>query len=119
MIMEAILFSTVFTAAIGYPYWRIKKWTTKEPVELTNQEVRQSAEYQVWRKSVLKRDGYMCVWCRATKNLEVDHVYPFAYFPELRFDIKNGRTLCAPHHKETITYGTGSKKFYQQIINSK
>jgi 5-methylcytosine-specific restriction endonuclease McrA len=67
---------------------------------------------------VLKCDNFRCVWCGETKNLEVDHVYPFAYFPELRFEVTNGRTLCQRHHTETITYGTGSKKFYDRLINS-
>ncbi len=68
--------------------------------------------------AVLKRDGFKCVWCGATDNLEVDHVYPFAYFPELRFDITNGRALCKFHHEQTITYGTGSRVFYERIINA-
>lgn len=110
----AILFAGVFTALVGYPYWRIRRSLTRPPP--TNEEIRKSPEYRRWRIAVLQRDGFKCVWCPETSNLEVDHVYPFAYFPELRFDITNGRTLCSFHHKQTITYGSGSKTFYERII---
>ena len=117
MIMESLLFASIFTISIGYPYWKIKHRIFTEPIEPTNQEIRESPEYRKWRLSVLIRDGYRCVWCKATENLEVDHVYPFAYFPDLRFDIKNGRCLCPSCHKLTITYGSNAKKFYQTLKN--
>ena len=34
-----------------------------------------------------------------------DHVKPWALYPELRYDLDNGRTLCVPCHKKTETYG--------------
>lgn len=111
--IKAILFAIAFTVLIGYPYYRIQKWRTKPPP--TNQEIRQSPEMYQARQATLKRDGYRCVWCKSTQNLEVDHIYPFAYFPELRFDIKNLRTLCRDCHKLTITYGYKAKTFTQTL----
>lgn len=123
MIMEAILFSTVFTAAIGYPYWRFTKgWgqiatplddlNTHEP---TNQEIRQSPEYRAWNYAVKRRDRFQCIWCHSTDNLEAHHLYSFASFPELRFDIKNGISLCHDCHKLTPNYGSKEKVFSKQL----
>lgn len=65
-----------------------------------------SEEYKAWRKSVFERDKYICVLCgQKGGNLEADHIKPWAYFPELRFEIKNGRTLCKICHRKTDTYG--------------
>lgn len=71
-----------------------------------NTAIRQSSEYKLWRKAVFERDEYKCVWCnKKGRNLNADHIKPFALFPELRFAIDNGRTLCVPCHKKTDTYG--------------
>lgn len=68
---------------------------------------RGSKKYAEWRKSVFERDKYTCVMCGDKKggNLEADHIKPFALYPEKRFDINNGRTLCRPCHQKTPTYG--------------
>ena len=58
-----------------------------------------------WRESVLIRDGYACVWCGATERLEADHIKPKVVFPDLKYDVDNGRTLCNPCHRTTDTYG--------------
>lgn len=70
-----------------------------------NSRIRGSLEYRNWRKAVFLRDNWTCVWCGAKGvTLNADHIKPFAYFPELRFDIDNGRTLCVDCHKKTDTY---------------
>lgn len=68
-----------------------------------------SARYKQWRKAVLKRDSYKCVWCGSTENLEADHVKSKALYPELIFDVTNGRTLCNPCHRKTPTYGVNRR----------
>jgi 5-methylcytosine-specific restriction endonuclease McrA len=68
--------------------------------------IRGTRDYKIWRNAVLERDNRTCVWCFSTENLHADHIKPFSLFPELRFAIDNGRTLCASCHKTTDTWGS-------------
>lgn len=73
-----------------------------------NRIIRESTPYRLWRKAVFERDNYTCQDCgekeKVSGKLEADHIKPFAYFPELRFSIDNGRTLYKECHKKTDTY---------------
>lgn len=77
----------------------------------TNKLIRTSARYREWRKSVFQRDNWTCVLCgrRGKGDLHADHIKQFALYPELRFEISNGRTLCVKCHKSTESYGTKKK----------
>jgi len=72
--------------------------------------IRQSLEYKLWRESVFQRDNWTCIWCgsKSVKEkrviLHADHIKPFCDYPELRFAIDNGRTLCVDCHKKTDTF---------------
>ena len=83
----------------------------KGGVTSINKKIRTSVEYKLWRKSVFERDNFTCVWClRRGVKIHADHIKPFAYYPELRFAIDNGRTLCVECHKKTDTYGGRGNK---------
>ena len=70
---------------------------------------RNSVDYVRWRTDVFTRDDYTCQACGATRVfLEAHHIKSFAAHRDLRFDVANGQTLCAPchkaiHHPEVVT----------------
>lgn len=69
-----------------------------------NYAIRRSYAYKLWRRAVFGRDDYKCQFCGSSGYLEADHIKMFAFYPELRFDINNGRTLCKECHMKTPTY---------------
>jgi 5-methylcytosine-specific restriction endonuclease McrA len=76
------------------PNWRGGVATIKPYKHYANEE------YKNWRKSVFERDGYTCRICG--KNhcfLHPHHIKSYTNFPELRYIMDNGLTLCVPCHK--------------------
>lgn len=79
-----------------------------------SKKIRTSKEYKLWRTSVFERDNYTCLDCGIKNHeglghrveLNADHIKSFAHFPELRFDINNGRTLCRECHTKTDNFGS-------------
>lgn len=64
--------------------------------------VAEQEKLQNWRKAVLKRDNYKCVWCKSTKRLNVHHCFRLkSACPERKYDVNNGVTLCRDCHKKT------------------
>ena len=61
---------------------------------------RNSPEYKEWRKEVFTRDNYTCQHCKTHgTQLEAHHIKPWALYPNDRFDVNNGITLCVKCHK--------------------
>jgi len=71
----------------------------KGGITSTNEAIRKSLEYKLWRKAVFERDNFTCIWCGTKdKTIQADHIQEFSIYPELRFAIDNGRTLCKNCH---------------------
>lgn len=78
--------------------------------------------YKEWRLAVFARDSYSCQHCGVknqkglgiTVQLEADHIKSWTAYPELRYEVSNGRTLCkdchskrtAQQHRERMSHAT-------------
>lgn len=92
-------------------------WNWQGGVTPLNEKVRKSFEYRLWKHSVFERDDYTCQICLIRGgDLQADHIKPFAYFPELRLKVSNGRTLCKKCHRNTDTYGRQRNNTYDATL---
>lgn len=51
-----------------------------------------------WERVVKKRDGYVCTVCSSKEGIQAHHIKRWEEYPELRYNISNGVTLCGQHH---------------------
>lgn len=63
--------------------------------------IRGGEEYNTWRKSVYQRDNWTCKHCDIKQKHPVaHHIKTFKDYPDLRFELDNGITLCRSCHKK-------------------
>jgi len=104
------------------PNWKGGKTSTMD-------KLRNSAEYNEWRRLVFERDNYTCQCCnRKTHNNEAHHLNNFADFEDLRFNVNNGITLCTECHNpnrvgsfhyENGTLNNTQEQFYEWLAKKK
>jgi len=69
--------------------------------EITPQTTkRKRGFHQVAWASLVKLRDKKCVKCGSVHKLHAHHIKPYKNYPELRYDINNGETLCSYCHIE-------------------
>lgn len=72
------------------------KW--KGGITHENDKIRKSEKYKKWREIIYKRDRYTCQNCESKKDIIAHHIKFFTKYPNLRFIVSNGITLCRSCH---------------------
>ena len=83
-------------------YFQIHKpWNWKEDRSLLKKQNRRNdPAYVDWRKRVWLRDNFKCRINNSdcSGRIEAHHILGWSKYPELRYEINNGITLCQAHH---------------------
>lgn len=86
--------------------------------QLVDQRNRSEPAYIEWRRQVWRRDMYKCKIadndCKG--GIEAHHILPWAQFPELRYQINNGITLCHYHHPRTRLGELLLSPFFEEMV---
>lgn len=70
-------------------------------------------QYKTWAKAVKDRDGWRCTKCGSTDRLHSHHIKPWRHYPESRYDVSNGLTLCYQCHEQA--HGRGWKFRWRKV----
>lgn len=77
-----------------------------------------NGELKKWRQKIFERDHHTCAICKEKGgNLNAHHLYSWNSFTKLRFDLKNGITLCKKCHlnfHHLYGYGNNTEKQFKE-----
>jgi hypothetical protein len=73
-----------------------------------------------WRKAVKDRDFWKCKIAdeNCSGKLEAHHILPWSKFPELRYQINNGITLCHHHHPRKMEDVEKLSPYFKSLVAS-
>lgn len=76
--------------------------------------------YRGWMKSVKNRDGWVCKISNGDcfGRLEAHHILRWKDYPELRYEVNNGITLCHFHHPRKINDEMKLSPYFQELVNN-
>ena len=92
--------------------WKIDR------TQLKKKDERNDMAYKEWRMNVFKRDRFVC----RIKNLQclgkirAHHILPWSKFPELRYEVNNGITLCQFHHPRKKNDEIKLSPYFQDLV---
>lgn len=72
----------------------------KDRTKLVKRQERNDYSYIEWRKQVWLRDNFKCKIANqdCKGKIEAHHILGWSLYPELRYELTNGITLCHAHH---------------------
>ena len=96
------------------------RWiTNRNEIKIGERSLNDPLQKQ-WRMSVKNRDGWKCKISNDTcfGRLEAHHILPWRDFPELRYDVNNGITLCQHHHPRKRDEVAKLSPYFQNLVTS-
>lgn len=89
--------------------------------KISKQGERRTTAYFYWRKEVWSRDGWKCRMDDKNCNgrIEAHHILGFTDYPDLRYKVNNGITLCHFHHPRKKSEEKRLSPYFQDLISNK
>lgn len=68
-----------------------------------------------WKRAICKRDYRACQQCHSKEKLRAHHILSWKDFPELRFELSNGITLCKICHDKLHKNKTRNNSIHESV----
>ena len=90
----------------------------KDRTKLAKRQERNDMAYKEWRKNVWLRDNFTCKIANPNckGHIEAHHILSWRDFPELRYEINNGITLCHAHHPRKRSEEAKLSSYFQKLV---
>ena len=94
------------------------KWKF-DRTQLAKRQERNDVAYQEWRKQVWQRDNFKCKMANSDCNgrIEAHHILGWTEFPELRYNLNNGITLCHAHHPRKRAEEKRLSSYFMELVS--
>ena len=96
--------------------------TDQEERKMPHDKHYNSARHKAWAEKVLRRAGYLCEECKRYGRLDANglpvrattahHIKHRDEYPELQYDVTNGRALCERCHNKAHPEKGGARGHY-------
>ncbi len=92
----------------------------KDRTKLAKRQERNDMAYKDWRRLVKNRDGWKCKISNSdcSGSVVAHHILGWAAYPELRYEVNNGITLCHFHHPRKRVDETNLSPYFQELVKN-
>lgn len=97
---------------VNHPRWIVDR------SQLAKRQVRNDSAYREWRKQVWLRDNFACKIANpdCVGRIEAHHILVWKDYPELRYEVNNGITLCHFHHPRKRNDEIRLSPYFQELV---
>lgn len=91
----------------------------KDRTTLAKKQERNDYAYCEWRKQVWLRDNFTCKIANpdCKGKIEAHHILGWTEYPELRYQVNNGITLCHAHHPRKRAEEKRLSPYFQELVS--
>lgn len=93
-------------------------WRKDVSLVVKSEKKHLDTRYRQWMFGVKNRDKWACRIAdnKCNGRLEAHHILSWKYYPELRYEINNGITLCQSHHPKGRENENKMSPYLQKLV---
>lgn len=97
----------------GNSHWNWKGGISNRDIHSLN-----NPKYRDWRMNVFARDGFKCRIANkdCSGTLQAHHILRWSEYPELRYELNNGISLCVAHHPRKKVEEKRLEPLFRELI---